>query len=297
MFEKFGDQVWYFNSTWDISDGLVEFYKKLKQIVRLMPNLKYVHICQNYVPSKEELLPLEEEIQRNPFPKRAKLEMISVYGIPGVLCGHLVNQNRQISRLEGYDVIFGETYPLFTEKLPNLNQLSLEASDLLQILEAFERYPAILNLKGLKITGLGYGSFVPWSRLFNAVGSKVNSDTCMDLQLGMPEPDSDAEIMSVFQDSLECRLKLANIQRCKIHSSARFSLDFLLPSKNSLREIDIERSYLHSLEDCANPELRETEEEIIKFVGYEDKMEESNIAKQLPALRKLTVYEWVWTWP
>ncbi len=211
--------------------------------------------------------------------------MIWADSIPGILCSHLVNQNRQISRLKTGYIDFNGNCQLFTEKLPNLNQLCFEVKNSLEIIEAFERYPAILNLKRLKLSGLGYSNpFVPWSRLFNAIESKVNSESFTHLQLQMPKPRSDLETMSVLQDSQECRLKLANIQRCKIRSNARFSLDFLLPSKNSLREIDIEIDKF-----CDIPEWRGTEEQVIKFVGYEDKMEESNIAKQLFALRKLIV--------
>ncbi len=125
MLENCGDQIWYLTFWWGKGDesDLVDFYRKLKQIVKLMPNLEVLYICYHAFPSDEELLDLEEEILRNPFPEQTNLVMISANGIPDPLCSHLVNQNRQISRLQIEDIDLSENCALFAEKLPNLNQL------------------------------------------------------------------------------------------------------------------------------------------------------------------------------
>ncbi len=70
------------------------------------------------------------------------------------------------------------------------------------------------------------------------------------------------------------------IARCAIIRVSRLCLDFLLPSKNSLREIKI--NFYDGI-----PEWRA--EQMIKFVGYERNMEYSNISTELPRLRKLTM--------
>ncbi len=108
----------------------------------------------------------------------------------------------------------------------------------------------------------------------------------------MPLPTSDAERMSVLQDSLLCRLKLANIQRCQVNfgcePSCRFFLDFLLPSKSTLSEIRTSISSDDNKYVKQHDEL--VDKQIIKFVGIEEKMaQRSNIAIELPQLRNLTV--------
>ncbi len=98
-----------------------------------MPNLKVLRIdYQNKLEfsSKfaEQLLlqSLEIEIERNPFPEGTKLEMISVDQVHGLFCNHLVNQNRQLSRLQISYIDFNGNCVLFLpNKLANLRQLSL----------------------------------------------------------------------------------------------------------------------------------------------------------------------------
>ncbi len=228
-------------------------------------------------------------MERSPIPQITNLEMISIKRIPGVLCNHLVNQNRQISRLQINNMDFNEDCSVFTEKLPDLRQLSLLEMNSMDIFKTFESYPATLNLEKFQFHCGWHCPFVPWSRLLNVIGSKINSDFCTDIRLKLPDPRSDAERLSILQDSLLCRLKLANIQRCRVDSWACFSLDFLLDSKNSLREIKL--NHYSDLEyDFGGAEHKKLKDkQVIKFYGCEEKMEESNIAEELPRLRKLEV--------
>ncbi len=219
MFQKFGDQVWYFKFSWKCcwqQDEHVDFYPQLKEMVELMPNLKAlsVQLCESQLsfessgrvsPSE----PLEREIKRNPFPRLTKLEMISFKRIIGLLSNHLINQNQHISRLDMIKVDFNRFRPLFPNELPNLNHLSLVDVDSGCVLGALERYPFTLNLQRFALTLNDDLSFVQWSRVFNVLGSKIKS--CTQLELQMPYPESYAERMSILQDSLKCRLPLANI--------------------------------------------------------------------------------------
>ncbi len=213
--------------------------------------------------------------------------MISLQGIPGVLCNHLVNRNRQISRLEINCINFNENCSVFTDKLPNLSQLSLLWMTSIDILKAFDRCPITFNFEKFDFHCEGSCPFVAWSSVFNAIGSKLNTDICMDLLLGMPTPTLDAQRMSVLKDSLEWMLKLANIQRCKVSSEVPFSLDFLLESKNILREVKLGLYNKPVYGGAEHEKLKD--KQAIKFFGCERNMELSNIGQELPQLRKLKV--------
>ncbi len=118
--------------------------------------------------------------------------MISVEGIPDAFTNHLVNQNGQISRLEINDIRLinlNGHHSVFTAKLANLSQLGLFWVNSVELFEAFERWPATLNLQKFNLQfAPELFPFVPWSHLLNVMGSKINSDTCTELLLDMPEP-------------------------------------------------------------------------------------------------------------
>ncbi len=289
MFQKYGDQVWYFKFSWKYRyerHDNVDFYHNVKEMVELMPNLKVLRVERsNFSFSYGEPNPLEllvEEIERNPFPRLTKLEMICFDGTTGVLHNHLVNRNQQISRLEIINVNFnGYWLPVLPINLPNLNHLSLVDDDTNDVLNALKPYPFTLNLERFALSLRHNCPFIRWSSLFNLLGSKINS--CTQLELQMKDPESFAERMSILQDSLKCRLPLANIQRLKIDSSCTFFLDFLLTSENTLREMEI---FCH--QDVRNTG-RLKRKQVVKFLEFENKMEQSNIAEVLPRLKKLTV--------
>ncbi len=291
MFDKFGDQVWYVKFCWWYRKSVlehVEIYKKMKQMLEQMPNLKVLRISYHCFPSKEDLADLEEEIQRNPFPGRTNLEMISVDQIPGLLCNHLVNQNPQISRLEICNTNFKGKCYIFLDKLPNLSQLGLVGVDYIEIFEAFESNLFTPNLEKFYFRCTPMFPVVPWSRVFNAINSKLNADYCTDLQLRMSWPSSDAERMTVLQNIFECRLELVNIQRCQIIWYTYFFSGSLRNPIQTLREIDITPfDDLASKDNNEEEELRE--KQVIKFLGIEEKMELSIIAKELSRMKKLRV--------
>ncbi len=289
MLRKFGGEVWYLRLK--CQNGLslenqVSLYQKLKQLVELMPNLKAFRIIFGFPKfSREELQALEEEVQRNPFPKLATLKKISAEGIPAVLCNHLVNRNRQISRLDIKSIDFSGNCAFLNNSLLNLSQLRWKLSSV-EDYEAFENCQGFMNLQRFHFDCCCYLPFMPWSRVFNAIESKLNPDSCTELALQMPMPQTTAESMSVLVDSLFCRLRFSNIHRVKIQSYARFCVDFLLSSKNSLKYIRLDCDLKR--DDPEQENLRD--KQIIEFYGYEGNMQSSNIAKELPRLRNLKVW-------
>ncbi len=65
-------------------------------------------------------------------------------------------------------------------------------------------------------------------------------------------------------------------------------MDFLLTSENTLSEMEIECNQNDSY--ALRKKLKR--KQVVKFLGFENKMEQSNIAKVLPRLRKLAVQIW-----
>lgn len=290
MLHKFGGEVWYFNVFyWSLrsAENQVAVYQKTKEIVELMPNLKVFRIHYGFFPSPSirELQALHIEIEGNPFPKMAKLEMISASEIPGTFFNPLVNQNRQITKLQSQGIKFNGYCVFLRHNFPKLSQLVL-VDNSLEVLDAFESHPFTLNLQKFHFHFKEEYRFVPWSRVLKAVGSKLNPVCCTDLQLAMPKPRTDAERKSVMEDSLTCRLGLVNIQQIQVVSvTARFSLDFLLPSKNTLRDVKLHCDL--RIEDADLVKYRDRQ--VIKFLGYEDNMQLSNIGKEFSNLKKLEV--------
>ncbi len=225
------------------------------------------------------------------------MEMIWTDGMPGVFCNHLVNRNGQISGLDIRRASnFNGNCTIFSKELAKLRLLKLDMGNCIDIWKAFESYPFTLNLEKFKLwcSNSGHCSpFVRWSRIFKAIGSKLNSDTCTDLKLNMSGPTTDLERGLILKDSLVCRLQLVNIQCFQLQVETGYFLDFWLPSKDSLKEMTlycdtrVMNSKLKKLREKLIIKLRE--KQVIKFLGSEDQMHNSNIAKELPCLRKLTV--------
>ncbi len=182
-------------------------------------------------------------------------------------------------------ITFSGNCLLFGNKLPYLSHLSLMNVNSLEIFESFKSYPAILNLTKLTLQFDPNFPFVTYSRIFNAISLKLNSDSCTELVLELAMSGSPTEAMSTLKDSQECRLKLVNIKRVHLKSWDHISLDFLLSSKNSLREIELKIS-CRDLEKWRKEQVTQK----VKILDTKDiTMKNSNIAKELPALRKLII--------
>lgn len=284
MLRYFGEEVWYFsfNCSGCTEVGQVYLYRKLVDMAKLMPNMKALRVTSIHH-WQWELKALEQEFLTNSFPKLANLETITTFEISRLINNHLVNQNRQIRRLSFVTSEQLTAYSsIFTGNLPNLRELRLNI-DSEEDFERFEGYRFPMRLEKLDFSYSYYVGFVRWARVFNAIESKMNLNTCIELRLEMPKARRVAEGKSVMEDSVKCRLKLANIKCVEIKQpEERFCVDFLLPSKNSLVMIEL------ACDPTLNP-FDQNKLQVIKFVGCEDKMENSNIGSEFSRLKKLRV--------
>lgn len=289
MLQKYGDQVLYFRELHISSEEkYVYWYQKLKQIIELMPNLKVLRISWISV-AAHDLLALEHEILRNPFSKIPKLDFLATFQVPGPLLNHLINSNRHVKRLQTVagNFLNNRTCDTFTEYLPNLTHLCFEANSV-DDFERFENYRHPLKLVKLNIYWNGQENvpFIPWSRIFTAIEAKIGLGFCTELCLQMPAPRTQAQRKLVLEESLSCRLHVANLQHILVQQSGtRFFIDFLLQLKNSLTEIEI----ICDTEQLDFDQDNLQHKQVIKFVGFEDRMEDSNIINELPILKSLKV--------
>lgn len=317
ILRKYGKEIWYLRLTcYDEIEGppmqLAEFYREFKQMTELMCNLKLLYISLSRRPGRggdhnlsiprnwptaNELQALKQEICENPFIKLPNLKYLSTEYIPTSVFNEIITKNEQISQLEVRRQSFHGSYLIFSEYLLNLRELSLEICTLSD-LKKFENCQVPLNLEKLHFYYKDPAPFVPWSRIFTAIENKVNVEICTELLVQLPVPVRDLDKKLVLGESLGYRLNLTKLKIVTIFDDNPFCLDFLLSSKNCLREIVIRSNnnnyrrgssravYQHQINRDEYADFED--KQIIKFLGWKEKMEKSNISTELHRLKKLT---------
>lgn len=298
MARKYGEHIWYLQLEdiyFNWGSMFDQFYLRLIEIVRLMPNLKSLLLkCLTHGPENETAL--EQVISDNPFPKLENLESIEIeIYVPPSIFHQIIHKNLHVTRLAVRRDRMKPymEYPVLVENFPNLQELCLDFSSLVDF-EEFEKYPFPLNLKKVELrfrpNPTLFVLLVPWSRVFYALKNKLNTELCTHLLLELPEPVTKFEEEMTVKESHYYSLDLPNLQTITICNRVPCFLEFLLPAKKSLSHITLQdrRDLEYEHEDY---EML-VEEQVIKFIGHQHNTAQSNISNirtQLQRLKTLTV--------
>lgn len=295
---KYGSELWY--CTIDLLDKMptsADFYFQLRKWLQLMPNLKVLNIVYQMQrlmvqvdpdspvairlvvdqPISQDLVQLESEVTRNPLPKLMYLEMLQVKDLPTSVFNQLMLRNCHISRLEicsGEEEIH-EIHGIFTLPLPGLSQLSFPIFKP-SVLGKLEENGFSWKLE--KVYVLCCHEFFQWSRLMQLL-TRNWSSTLTNLVVQLPFPKTAAQKMECLEESYTYRLGLPQLQRLKIIVGVPCSLDFILPTRETLKFVHVVAKYdsVSKMTSTTAEYQAVREKQIVKFLGFEGKMMTSNI--------------------
>lgn len=270
VLEKFGHEIWYIILDIDFLywSSLDERYERLIEWITLMPNLLSLQV-------KFSGRVDQKVLRDHPLPALHKLMHLKVSGM--LTCVNVVNQ-----MLSRYDKI---SY--------------LEINDILTMNITLSPH-LFINLKGLYIKGkrtvcseilhwIGYYSklqklvvcnheyIVRLSRQFQII-NKYWSESLTDLTLGIGEFER-------FESKSSLNLRLPQLTQLKIIKDHNLILDFI-KTLRSLKVLNV------TLNNCGWSHLyKQTNlpKQELLFVGFETRMQESNIWDILVNLRILTI--------
>jgi len=231
-----------------------------------MPNLKEF-ICTNCAFLGEEL-----DLGDGPFPKLGSLKKMSLVLVPPLTFNAIMRANNHISELVSYSIYVNECN-LFSLSLPNLE--SFETWSFSE--ETCEMLACPLVQWPLKSLGLVDLNLSTSARFFQVIQNKF-ANTLISLEL-----DSSEE--GFWEDSRNCRLDLPKLKFIRLNSKkSALCLDFLLPMRNTLEEIEIFTYYqTPAVENLLGTGTG------VQFVGFECRMLESNIWTIFSKLNRIEV--------
>lgn len=318
ILRKYGKEIHYFHIDlyeYEQKVQLVRLYRQIQEMMTSMPNLKNLtinylgagNISEQIIEESEQAQGLNQKMIMNPIPKLPNLELVSVAGVlPIPIFRQFILQNQQITGLEACYCHFEEV----SGKLPNLVNLKLRICKM-EAWNKFEKSVA-LHLQKFKLDISNSHQFeeeITWSRVFRTVEAKMDREMCTELHLTMPEPMDDDEKISILEDSHVYRLEMPKLQVFTIQTSdTKFCLDFLLSCSKSLKKITIVDktqgrwdyifrdnnpwvSALYFDDDAVGSRYGGYEgRQIIKFLEFEENMQNSNISRELPHLKTLVMH-------
>lgn len=283
--QTFGHQVWY------VVLQIAEFVD-WREWIFYMPNLVSLRI-------KFETGWLEQPMpHRRNLPDLIKLRNLDVFGLRSYVLGELFTKYNHIPYINI------ENCELVVEWSPNpfinLKKLSLKIAD--------ESEYDILEWvgKNMKLETLAVYNHVKYAEYFRKQAEFVENDGLMlSLFLKIREYWSNSlyALSLVFEGaqlkrkySLEClQLQLPQLCKLELISDGNIFLDFIQPLKElQILVIKFVTNDMYTDDQNLTPPFRKFEQnwipdQIIQFIGFESRMQESNIWTLLRGLKKLTV--------
>lgn len=276
----FGKHIWYVTLVFVISMGnvahVVEAYLTLVKWLQSMPNLKYLCLQLN---AHEARKIIPRFISQSPVPTLKQLLVLEVHLLTGPILEHLFAKNShipyfRINSNQDFDKSISGT-------LDNLKGVGV-------------RYTGQNRLNLIKYVGRQcklemlhlheqYENFdVP--RTFYLM-NKYWSETLTDITLDIMNPK---DVAKLVQDSKLWQLNLPRLQRLSIRIFSLYFLDFILPLQNlkTLEVMTISTDHVDFYEKYKEMIMLEQN---IEFVGFEKKLNESNIWAKLEKLENVKV--------
>lgn len=281
MLRLFGKHIWYITFVFLISPGnvahVVEAYLTLVRWLQALPNLKYLCIQLN---AHEARKILPKFIAKNPMPKLEFLKVLEVHLLTGPVLEELItknyptpyfrinsNQNFKNPMSNIFSNLKGVGLRYTGEERGNLihyigGQCSLE---LLHLHEEYEDFDVIENFRLLNCN---------WSA------------TLVDLTLDITRPKDPEKLV---RDSKLWQLNLPRLERLSVRIFGIYFLDFILPLKN-LKTLEL-MTVSGTKYDEISDKYKETIilEQKIEYMGFEKRLNESNIWYLLPNLENIKV--------
>lgn len=317
ILKKYGTYVWYAMLDFEVEFGgnVCLFYMQLLEFLKMMPNLKVLRLHFNeswdnlnlanipigFVEMGALLLrnserdALRRTVSQCPSPLFKSIQFIDTENVPTTVFNELITKCNNLTQLQVERKDFHLDYGIFTMTFPNLTALNIKFCTIADF-EKLENCNMSMKLKRFYFWYEESSQFFPWSRLFRALENQLGAN-CEELVLQLPMPKSNEEINQVLVDSRSCRLNLPNLQRITIFDDMAYCLDFLLPCKVSLEQIVLRYSNDED-DDAIAQHIRNTERRFpefekgqsIGFLGFREKLEESNIWGEFSKLRRITVH-------
>ncbi len=276
----------------DEKENLAEYYLLLKKFLNYMPSLQKLEImwCQDKNTDIQDNA-LAETIKINACSELKELETLSVDDrLPCQILNEVVRQNNGFKRLKLHLNYVQRLKFDFATPLPNLNslQVAIELDKDFQRLKRFAKNWRLTSFCGM------FRHFTKkkfWLEVYKMIEDNWG-DTLEILCLHLPivrelRPVQAASTNEmVFQITTDKRLKkMKALKRIEIVTGCAINLDFLLPCKETLEEIQInqlgtEKTNLRNIH--YNYAMAR---QIVEYLGKEKEMQKSNIWELFPKLR------------
>lgn len=253
----------------------------LQKWLRKTPNLETLNfVNESAVPYAQNFNHDEMNDRNSRFPKLRHLREVDISNLPVPFFQKFIRQNTHIHSL--FLVSKDEIeYDIYQYVLPNLQNLHLNGCQPNKFVKKFGSSKFQCQIESLELC---FDEPVSLAALFKVIQFKC-ADTLVSLILVFDIP---SETNSFWQDCKICRLDLPKLRKITLDfNRSPVCFDFLLPMRLNLEEISASYGY----EVPITQNLTYTIGTIIQFVGFEDRMLESNIWTIFKKLDKFEVMQ------
>lgn len=252
-------------------------YLKVREYMTCLPNLRYLYIRLNTFKARNLSA---EFINRHPLPRLKYLTVLEVCDLNGPVLEEIVDKNKHV-------IYFGmhtqsSLKQQLCEDITNLEGVAVEY-------EGQSNVPitnCVGSRKNLKLLQMQQ-RYAEFDMSLNFQYLKTNfAEFLLDLTLELLFPVNQQKLHAECQN---LRLELPNLRRLAIQFSGLHSLDFMVLLK-SLEVFELLLVSKQHVENYAMYQRLIASEQVIQFVGFEEKMYDSNIWGILEKLKKVKVY-------
>lgn len=266
-------------------------YLALSKALKNLPNLNQIHIRydQSKISSFPKTKNLDRSIKRNPCSNLPKLVYIFVYGlVDNRIVNELLRRSKNVAKLEQRMPGFTSHSLDYSINLPNLNVLDLTIRED-HIFQKLKQFGGNWKIKKFRGDFSGLMDENNWLDLFVMLGGNW-LDCLQILSIILPKTSFNYTKDGVIENLLKLttyeRLELPLLRNIDIWSMGPISLDFLLPSVNSLESIFVFSGCDKSLLDNPNEiYIDSMDRQIVEHLGSEREMHKSNIWIRFPKLK------------
>lgn len=244
--------------------GKMSTFLQVVNYLRLMPNLKALEITGGFLGEKFS----DEFISQNRLPNLKHLEMLRL---------KYTHETVSILFLQKYNHISHLT-------VTGINNIETRILTSLAYLQTFCTKGLlfehnVLDTSSWQLSKLQFTiqNLIECPLYFHLLNEKY-SNTLVDLCIR-----NEREIM-VWKESKYLKLMLSRLKRFSIHMTSIFFLDFILPLKNSLENLEIKCTH-ENAENISHVKVVQN----IDFVGFQDQMQNSNIWTMFKKLKMIKI--------
>lgn len=292
MFNLFGKHIWYLQ-IYHLCSRYPTYEDMFYKILKALPNLKVLVIKGCYASGRPGLSHNGSQLI---FPN---LEFV----VAEEPCPHLYQIIRDNPSIVGLD-ISSEECPGQNEKvyLPKVKHLKFDFSKKLVNLRNFGfEIPALCTLEIRMPVSQYNGSFSFLQKMFRLIKSNWGSASFLThVRLELPACATVAKQIKILQDGVTIRLQLEHVEYLFISMGSPFPLDFLLPMKQSLKQLCVKQSsfkvdYFEDANYLKDGLKLAQERQKIQFLGWEHRLLDSNIWDQFPKLKEVVLDGSIWS--